>query len=85
MEQKEIITPEEFSDICPIDDKDFKERMAKLVDDPGFRYFVEFIMPDVDYPSYREGLLKLDNKRDFQLEYCCSYLEQVVNNTTSGL
>lgn len=85
MEQKEIITPEEFSDICPIDDKDFKERMAKLVDDPGFRYFVEFIMPDVDYPSYREGLLKLDNKRDFQLDYCCKYLEQVVNNTTSGL
>lgn len=85
MERKEITTPEEFADICPIDDKDFKKRMAELVEDPGFKYFVEFIMPDVNYETYKQGLLKIDNKRDFQLSYCCQYLEQVINNTTSGL
>ncbi|MGM9802810.1 MAG: acyltransferase [Muribaculaceae bacterium] len=85
MEQKEIITPEEFADICPIDDKDFKQRMAQLVKDPGFRYFVEFILPEVDYDAYTEGLLKLDNTRDFQLIYSCQYLEKVEHDTTSGI
>ena len=85
MEPKEIITPEEFADICPIDDKDFKQRMATMVEDPGFKYFVEFIMPDVNYDEYKKGLLQLDNKHDFQLKYSCQYLERVEAGTTSGI
>ena len=85
MEPKEIITPEEFADICPIDDKDFKPRMATMVEDPGFKYFVEFIMPDVNYDEYKKGLLQLDNKHDFQLKYSCQYLERVEAGTTSGI
>ena len=85
MEPKEIKTPEEFADICPIDDKDFKQRMATMVEDPGFKYFVEFIMPGINYDEYKKGLLQLDNKRDFQLKYACQYLEQVEAGTTSGI
>ena len=54
MEQKIIETPHEFADICPIEDKDVNQKLNQLIEDPGFRFFIEFIMPGVDYEKYCE-------------------------------
>ena len=52
---KEI--PAEFSDIAPFNDKMFKEKMKELVAEPGFEHAVRYIMPDVDYPAFVDGLI----------------------------
>lgn len=36
MEDENIITPSEFSDICPIADKDFHNEMSILVQEQDF-------------------------------------------------
>ena len=85
MEQKIIETPHEFADICPIEDKDVNQKLNQLINDPGFRFFVEFIMPGVDYEKYCEGLATITSKYDFQAQYSCSYLQLVEKSTTSGI
>ena len=85
MEQKIIETPHEFADICPIEDKDVNQKLNQLIEDPGFRFFIEFIMPGVDYEKYCEGLSTITSKYDFQAKYSCSYLQLVEKSTTSGI
>ena len=38
---KDIITPDEYADIKPIDDKDFNANMKTLVDEPLFEHAVK--------------------------------------------
>ncbi len=85
MAKNTIETPQEFADICPIDDRDFKAKVAQLVDDPGFKMFIQFIVPGVDFNAYREGLLKLNNKQEFQLTYAYAFVETVEKKTTNGI
>ena len=78
-------TPEEFKDIAPIDDCDFNEKMSQLVKEPGFEHAIKFVMPNVDYPKFVEGLLQIKNKRDFQSMIIAPFLENLEKKTTSGL
>ena len=41
-----------FADIRPYDDHLFKEKIAKLVREPGFEHAVRYVMPDVDYEAF---------------------------------
>ena len=78
-------TPEAFKDIAPIDDCDFNEKMSQLVKEPGFEHAIRYAMPDVDYQAFVEGLLKINNKKDFQHMIIAPFLEMLAKKTTSGL
>ncbi len=78
-------TPEEFKDIAPIDDCDFNEKITQLVKEPGFEHAIRYVMPDVDYPKFVEGLLRINNKRDFQELVIAPFLGMLAKKTTSGL
>lgn len=81
----EIKIPEEFADVCPFNDSEFATQMAKLVKEPMFKSVVEYAMPQVDYESFKQKLLSLKSKAEFQVEVMKPFLEMIVKTTTDGL
>ena len=43
---------EEFQDIAPYDDSQYREKVASLVAEPGFEHAVRYIFPDIDYDEF---------------------------------
>ena len=85
MDCEEIKVPEEFSDICPFSDKEFHSEMSQLVEEPGFKHAVTYVMPNIDYDKFCEQLLKIDDKRDFQVNIMHPFLEMLEHKTTAGV
>ena len=85
MEDENIITPSEFSDICPIDDKDFHNEMSILVQEPGFRHIINMFLPGYKYSQLVKVLLSLNNKKDWQLKIMKPFMDGLLAKTTSGL
>ncbi len=76
---------EEFADISPYDDSEFKEKMANLVQEPGFEHAVRYVMPDVDFPAFVAKLCSIDTKSDFQHRIMMPFLEMLAEKTSSGI
>ena len=85
MEDENIITPSEFSDICPIADKDFHNEMSILVQEPGFRNIINMFLPGYKYSQLVRVLLSLNNKKDWQLKIMKPFMDGLLTKTTSGL
>lgn len=83
--ETQYITPEEFKDIAPIDDCDFKQRMAQLVKESGFEHAIKYVMPDVDYPKFVAELCEINSKEEFQQKTVAPFLEMLAFKTTAGL
>ena len=83
--ETQYITPEEFKDIAPIDDCDFKQRMAQLVKESGFEHAIKYVMPDVDYPKFVAELCEINSKEEFQQKTVAPFLEMLAYKTTTGL
>lgn len=81
----EIVTPNEYSDICPFSDSEFHEKMEELVKEPGFKHAVTWVLPDIDFEAFCQGLLAIDNKRDFQVNIMYPFLEMLAKKTTNGI
>lgn len=81
----EIVTPNEYSDICPFSDSEFHEKMEELVKEPGFKHAVTWVLPDIDFEAFCQGLLTIDNKRDFQVNIMYPFLEMLAKKTTNGI
>ena len=75
----------EFDDIRPYDDNQFKEKIAKLVREPGFEHAVRWVMPDVDYEEFVRNLMTVETQMDFQIKIMGPFLEMLVARTTHGL
>lgn len=87
MEQTDNIQPsaQDFSDIRPYDDHEFRDKIAALVQEPGFEHAVRYVMPDVDYPEFVKNLLTVETQMDFQIKVMGPFLEMLVAHTTNGL
>ncbi len=81
----EILTPIEYSDICPFSDAEFQSRMSELVKEEGFKHAITWVMPDIDYPQFCNMLCSITNKKDFQEQVMFSFLEMLAAKTTDGL
>lgn len=75
----------DFSDIAPHDDSVFREKLDKLVKDPGFLHAVSYVMPENDVPALIDELKHIDNRRDFQHRVMFPFLEMLGKTTTSGI
>lgn len=76
---------DEFKDIAPFEDTEFKEKMAELVKEPGFEHAVKYAMPDVDFPKFVDELLRVPNKEQFQIQVMGPFLEMLAKKTTAGV
>lgn len=74
-----------FADIRPYDDHLFREKISKLVREPGFEHAVRYVMPDVDYEKFVENLITVESQIDFQVKVMGPFLEMLVARTTGGL
>lgn len=76
---------EDFKDICPVDDSEFKQTMAKMIDEPGFKHAISYVLPMVDYPAFTRQLMTLDSKDSFQRNIMVPFIEMLANKTTAGI
>ncbi|MCM1037116.1 MAG: acyltransferase [Bacteroides sp.] len=80
-----ITIPEQFKDIAPYDDAQYREKIAALIREPGFEHAVRYVLPDVDYRDFAEQLLQVSSQHDFQYKIMGPFLEMLVKTTTAGL
>lgn len=85
MDEKNIIVPAEYADICPIQDKDFHNEMSMLVQEPAFKHIVRMVVPDYKYSQLVRVLLSLNNKHDLQTKIMRPFVEGLLAKTTTGL
>lgn len=85
MENKDVITPAEFLDICPIADKDFHNEMSIMVEEPAFQKVVSMVLPNYKYSELKHVLLSLNSKHEFQTKIMKPYIEGLLAKTTKGL
>lgn len=79
-------TPEEnFDDIRPYTDGEFRTKLLKLAEDPGFEHAVRYIMPEVNYNDFIRNLIATQTQADFQRHIMGNFLEMLVTRTTEGL
>lgn len=77
--------PEEFRDIAPYTDKEFKEKARMLVDQPDFRQAVMYINPQLDYEQFKSQLLSVKNQHEFQTTVMYGMLQYLEQATTDGI
>ncbi|MBR1543494.1 MAG: 1-acyl-sn-glycerol-3-phosphate acyltransferase [Muribaculaceae bacterium] len=80
-----MVIPQEFSDICPIEDKDFHNEMTLLVQEPGFRHIVNMVMPEAKYSQLKPLLLSLNTKQEFQVKVMRPFMEGLLAKTRTQL
>ncbi len=77
--------PAEYSDICPIPDKDFHNEMSILVEEPAFQHVVGMVLPNYKYSELKHVLQSLNSKHEFQMKIMKPYMDGLLAKTTSGL
>lgn len=77
--------PQEFSDIAPFDDSDFKAHINNLVEQPEFATAVTWIFPEIDFPEFAERLRHVDSQESFQMHVMLPILEKLAARSTDGI
>lgn len=77
--------PEEFRDIAPYGDAEFKEKMRQLVNEPGFEHAIKYVNPNIDYKAFAATLLNVDSQHVFQSVIMRKFLEELEATTTDGI
>lgn len=85
MEDKNIVTPAEYADICPIEDKDFHNEMSIMLQEPLFRSVARVVMPDIKYSQLTRMLMGLNSKQELQLNFMRPFVEGMLKKTSQGL
>lgn len=80
-----MIEEEKLKEIGPYDDSVFQNKMAELVQEPGFLHAVGYTMPQEEIPALMEELRKIKNKYDFQHQIMFPFMEMLAKATTSGI
>ncbi|MBD5238557.1 MAG: acyltransferase [Bacteroidales bacterium] len=76
---------QDFSDIAPFDDSDFRAHILNLVEQPEFANAVTWVFPELDFATFAEKLKLVDSQESFQLNVMCPILEKLVARSTDGL
>lgn len=77
--------PDQFRDIAPYDDTQFKEKMQAMVKEPGFEHAIRYIMPNVDYDAFVKRLLSIQTQHDFQSGIMHEFLNTLEKLSTDGV
>lgn len=74
-----------LQEIAPFDDSEFQEKMARLVEEPGFEHAVKFALPDIDYKEFVKELKQVTDKNTLQSAVMGPFLELLAKKTTDGI
>ncbi len=76
---------EEYKDIAPYDDEQFAEKMEQLIEDPGFKNAIQYILPGTDFNELTKTLRNLSGKDEFQKTIMLQILLRLEKGTTAGV
>lgn len=79
------MTPDEFKDIAPYEDRELLEKLSDLTKEPGFEHAVKFIMPNVDFGLFCEQLKTVKSTDEFQRMVMYPFLRKLADATTSSV
>lgn len=79
------MTPEEFKDIAPYEDSEFKAKLHDLTKEPGFEHAVKYVMPGVDFANFCKQLEQVKNGEEFQRMVMYPFLRKLADKTTTGV
>lgn len=79
------VIPENLADIAPYSDEEFSTRMQTLACEPGFEFAVKYVMPKINFQEFKDKLVGLKTRYEFQHTIMHDFLEYLVETTTSGL
>lgn len=79
------MTIDDFKDIAPYNDSEFKERMAELVAEPAFEQALKYVLPNVDYQAFAAQLKSISSKNELQQKVMLPFLELLEKKTSSGM
>ncbi len=82
---KVYMNKQDFSDIAPFDDSDFRSHIVNLVAQPEFANAVTWVFPEIEFPALADRLKLIDSQESFQLNVMCPLLEKLVARSTDGL
>lgn len=74
-----------LKEIAPFEDTEFRDKMSKLVEEPGFEHAVRWVMPDIDYKEFVKELLNVPDKNTLQTKVMGPFLELLASKTTDGI
>lgn len=77
--------PAEFADIAPFSDSEFREAVLRLAKEPGFEHALSYVLPEGEYPRFRDAMLGFDTIYGFQHKLAWRFLEMLASKTTSGV
>ena len=75
----------DFDAIRPYEDNEIQAVFDRLIDEPVFIEFIQFLYPDRKAEAFVEDLSKLKSLRDFQQCVIVPYLQSIVDNSTNGI
>ncbi|MCD8395558.1 MAG: acyltransferase [Bacteroidales bacterium] len=79
------INQEDYNDIAPYGLDVFRDKVLKLVEDPGLEHAVKYVIPDIDYDSMVEALKQIRDPWEFQDKVMRPFIEMVAQRTTAGI
>ncbi len=80
-----MMNTDQYSDIAPYNDDEFKDKMILMTEDPRLEHAIKYVMPDVDYPAFVQQLRSIGNIHDFQYGMMLPFIEMLEKKTTAGV
>lgn len=74
-----------FDDIAPLYDHEVKQAIKEILVDPGFEHAVRYIMPNISWDEFSQGMATYNTKEDFQSDVIYNTVWMLANKTTTGL
>lgn len=78
------MNPLEFEDIRPFNDEELQEKINNLIQEPGFKNAVSYVLPDTPYEQIVQQLKTMNSKLEFQKTVMYPILEMLIEKTASG-
>lgn len=75
----------DFEDIRPLYDEEVPETMSSLLQEPAVENFIHYLAPEVPLDEFKQQLLGLNNKYDFQSKVVAPFLWKLADKTTVSL
>ncbi len=79
------MTPDEFKDIAPYENEEFKTKLLELTKEPGFEHALRYVMPNVDFGLFCKQLEEVKDSEEFQRMVMFPFLRKLADKTTSGV
>lgn len=74
-----------YNDIAPLADNEVHNAITQLLEDPGFKHAVGYVIPNIDWDAFCETMLSFKSREDFQSNMISPVMWALAAKVTKGL